>query len=178
MYIPQFAGPVEGWATNYAAKNFWRVQASMEWDDLKQEAFLIFARCEAKYPQLDTPAHFMSLYKRAWINHLNDLATADGKLREAQPLVLERDGDEMITDPTGELDNDGYTKILIEQAPREVRMFLELILRAPQELVDLALASWKLDDRHKNKGCGKINRMLGLPPDTDLVTMTRDYFRP
>lgn len=176
-YIPQFTGPIEGWAVNYSKFNLWRVAASMEWEDLMQEAYVVFLRCANKYPELDTPQHFMSLFQRAWINTFTDFAHDDSKLRMTAPSIFDAD-DDNLPEPMGEVTNDGDLAIMIRQAPREVMMVLNLFLNAPTELVEVALAGWQGRDRRcKAGGSKKICQMLGLPQDLDVMKMVEDYFQ-
>lgn len=177
MYIPVFAGPIEGWTVRWSSQHLWRVAEAMEWDDVMQEAYLVFLRCSNKYPVLDTPQHFMALYKRAWVNHFNDLSTEVSRNRAAS-LSLDDDGESQgIQEPAGDLDTNGHLRIMIEEAPKEVRMVLSLLLNAPQELVDVALAGWNGTDRRKTaNGSKRICQMLGLPQHLDVMGMVRDYF--
>lgn len=178
MYHPTFPGPIEGWMINYNSKNFWRVARSMEWDDLSQEGYLVFMRCASRYPIIDTPQHFMSLFKRAWINQFNDLANADTQLRAEVSDHMELEDGEIVREPIGDLDHNGDLVLMIAEAPREVVMVLNLFLNAPAELLEAALASWNGEDRRrKDGGSGRICRLLGLPEDLDVLAIVRNYFR-
>src|ERR1700760_3791319 len=73
-YLPEWKGEIEGYVMNTITRHGWRVESTHRREDLKQEAYIVFMRCAAKYPMLDTPQHFMSLFKRAWTNALNDLS--------------------------------------------------------------------------------------------------------
>lgn len=177
MYHPEFAGPIEGWMINYNTKHFWRVARSMEWEDLSQEGYLVFMRCAAKYPVLDTPQHFMSLFKRSWVNHFTDLANRDTALRTEISDHMELDGDEVVREPIGETDHCGDLVLMISQAPHEVRMVINLFLNAPAELLETALSSWNGEDRRrKDGGSATICRLLGLPADRDVLAIVRNYF--
>ena len=63
MHIPEFKGPIQGWAKNYARKNLWRIEQTHTWDDIDQEAYLTFMRCVKKCPVAETPSQFMALFK-------------------------------------------------------------------------------------------------------------------
>lgn len=179
-FTPIFPGPIEGWTVNYSRRHFWRVERSMEFEDVMQEAYIVFLRCASKYPDVETPQHFMALYKMAWANELIELAKEDTKLRamvSSTPITPE--GEEHQLEPVGELYHDGHLSLLLSQAPKEVLMVLNLFLSAPLEITELALAGWGgRDKRTKTGGSSRICKMLGLPPDLDVLTLVEDYFRP
>jgi hypothetical protein len=179
-YVPQFNGPIEGWTVNYCRLNFWRVNGSMEWADVMQEAYLVFLRCASKYPALETPQHFMALYKMAWYHEFTDLAHKDTRLRlMVSETTMTQDGEEINYEPIGDLNHDGSLATLLRQAPQEVLMVLNLFLNAPSEILQLALDGWKSRDRRSRTGGSKrICQMLGLPLDLDVLQMVEDHFQP
>lgn len=177
-YTPQWKGPIEGYVVNFATRHLWKVQATMERADVLQEAYLVYMRCADKYPAMDTPQHFMSLFKTSWSRRFTDLANADTRRRAMMhPLTSGRDndGEEMqIQEPVGDLDNAGVVATLIRQAPAEVKLVLQLLISCSQELLDMALgSSWQADGRD---GSARINRLVGLPEGYDSVREVRAYF--
>lgn len=180
-YKPEFQGPIEGWTVNHIHANFWRVSRVREREDLHQDAQLVFLRCAAKYPDMDTPQHFMSLYQRAWMNHIHDLSNLQTQVKAEVSMqreaALEDTEDRYEPELIGDLDNDGYFAVKLHQAPHEVKRVLNLFLNAPQEILDLALGSWKGRDRRcTTGGSKKICRLLGLSDDLDVMQMVSDYF--
>ncbi len=179
MYKPIFKGPIEGWTVNYCTSNFWRVSSMMEFEDLLQDAYIVFLRCEARYPELDTPQHFMSLYKRAWANHVTDLANEATQLRAVRSIhqgVGEDDEPLQIAEGVGELENAGYLVTLVGQAPEEVRRVLALMLQAPQEIIDVVMSDWRGPNGRRTDGGGtRINKALGLPADFNPYEAVRRY---
>lgn len=179
MYSPAFEGPVEGYVMNFINKHQWRVARAYQREDLKQEAYLIFLRCVGKYPDLETPQHFMALFKTAWFHHFTDLANEDtaSRILVQAPVVSTEEGT-VTFDVAGDTEHDGYLAILLEQAPREISMVLNLFLNAPQEILDIALGSWNGRDRRcKAGGSKKICQMLGLPQTRDVLKEVEDYFQ-
>lgn len=168
-YIPIFKGIIEGWTMNYLAANYWRVEQSMERRDCLQEAWLVFAKIAERYPDVEAP-HFFALYRTAWTRRFDDLSTRDSRVRSHE-IVRGRYADadrEMTIGPEhiGELSNAGELLVALRQAPREVRMVLELVLRAPQEVVEMALAG------RGERLCG----LLGIAPGRDVLAEVRAYF--
>lgn len=181
MYSPAFEGPIEGYIMNFINKNCWKVARAYQREDLKQEAYLIFLRCVGKYPDLETPQHFMALFKTAWFHHFTDLANEDTASRIMVSPVYKTTEDgttEVVYEAPGDSEHDGYLSMLLEQAPREISMVLNLFLNAPQELLDLALGSWNgRDRRYKAGGSQRICQMLGLPQNRDVLKEVEEYFQ-
>lgn len=183
-YIPKFEGAIEGYVVNFLRTNFWRVQGSMEFQDCMQEAHLVFLRLADRYGVLDTPQHFMGLYKRAWYNHFTDLSHIDTKFRvevsESQ-LATEEDGGmayvSLVESIIGETDCAGYITIMLQQAPADVRTVLSFFVVAPQELVDLTFSSWRKSRRKKEGGNNMLCHVLGFAPGTDLLGRVAAYFK-
>lgn len=179
MYVPEWKGPIEGYVVNSLSKQTWRVSSTHDRDDLRQEAYLVFLRCTARYPIIDTPQHFMSLFKTAWSRHMHDLAKKErvNHLMVPEAQLDREDETEWTRDHVGDLDNEGRLAVLIRQAPREVLLVLNLLLSAPQELLDLATASW---DR-RGRGAGDpeelVSRLLGLDPESRPLSAVREHFR-
>lgn len=73
-FFPKFDGPIKGWAINYINKQLWRMDSYIEFDDLLQDAFEYFLQVKKKYPDVDNPRHFMSLFQSCLRNHFHDLA--------------------------------------------------------------------------------------------------------
>lgn len=144
-----------------------------------QEAYLVFLKCQAAYPVLDTPQHFMALYQTAYTRHFTNLAykDTDGRCVQSENTVHAEGEDARVFESVGELDNDGALAVKLSRAPAEVRMVLQLLLNAPQELLDIALSGWTgKDKRCKAGGSKKICQMLGLPDEHDVLQQVHDYF--
>lgn len=182
MYSPEFSGPIEGYVVNGMKANYFRVERSMSREEYLQEAYLVFLRVKNKYEgKVEEPKHFMALFKRAWANELNDLATKDTQQRifVQMPTLRGDDGEEARdVEYVGETDNDGMLATLLRQAPREIAMVLNLFLAAPQEVLDLALQSWRGKDRRcAAGGSERICKLLGLDPRDDVMQRVEEYFR-
>jgi len=178
-YKPSFEGPIQGYATNTITKQLWRFQPGYDRDDLLQEAWLVFARCASRYPLLDTPQHFMALYKSALKRHLDALST---KVSRARPLLCpepedQETGETITREAIGETENAGYLRVLLRQAPREVLMVLNLFLVAPAELLELASAAWNKNGNPDDIDAF-INRCLGLPKGSRPAQQVKEFLDP
>lgn len=178
IFVPKFKGPIEGWVVNFLRRNYWRVERTMEYEDAMQEARLVFCKLIHKYPTIDTPQHFMSLFQTAWRNHFNDLTTADTSSRcltyEAQ--MTDADESPLNVEGIGELDNAGMLTVMLKQAPQEVNQVLALFVSAPTELLGLARMSWKRSGKYREDGNKMINELLGRPHHTDSIGAVERYF--
>ena len=64
---------MQAWAKAKAHKEAWRVKGICDCEDLIQDAFLIYARCKNRYPDVEQ-RHLMALFKTSYSNHIHDLA--------------------------------------------------------------------------------------------------------
>lgn len=176
--MPEYSAAIKGYVINTIKANHWRVREIHEFEDLEQESMEVFLRLVSKYPLLDGPHHFMGLFKRAWSNRLNDLAVACGRARRCVPssVLEDKDGDEFSREFVGELNNSGFLKIMIDQAPGEVKQVLSLFLNAPAELLEMATSSWKQAGRRNEEGEAFVSRMLGLPKGSQPLKQVAEYF--
>lgn len=174
-FVPVFDGGVKGWTINYLTKNAWRVERIMTFDDCMQEANLVFLRVKRAYPRVTEPQHFMALFKTSWTNRFNDLSEENTKIRNNEVLLSLKGAVMPVEDNrVGDMANEGELLVMLRQAPREVRMVLDLMLRAPQEIVDLVFTGWRKD---KQRGSSRINKLLGFPPEQETLQHVEDYFR-
>lgn len=175
IYAPEYKGAIEGYVINFLKSNFWRVSTHMEYEDILQESYVIFLKLKNKYDEIDTPQHFMSLFKTAWFNHFTDLSHKDTNLRCMVSSTNDEDG--QLTDYIiGETDNEGALRMLIKQAPEEVRMVIQLFLNAPTELLELASTAWKDSGHNSDKGNGLLCKLLGFQEGTDVISIVKNYF--
>jgi len=133
-YKPEFQGAVEGYIVNSISRNYWRVRRLMDREDLFQEAMVVYLKTARAYPALDTPQHFMALFKVAWINRLNDLSKMDTRNRaetvSTESVFLN------LKNTVGETDSPGSVSLMVQQAPKEVQTVLSLFLTAPSEILE------------------------------------------
>lgn len=74
-YRIRWTPELEGFAYNSLRRYWPTLSPWYEWEDLMQEAFVVFLLCRKRYRGVvDNPAWFMALYKRSWLNRLFDLS--------------------------------------------------------------------------------------------------------
>ena len=180
-YNPMWTGPLEGYVKNHLHKNYWKVESHMEYQDTLQEAYLLFLKLKEKYSTVETPQHFMALYKTSWANKFTDFANTDTALRQLECLYPQSDEltvheSESFNDHASETDNDGMLAVMIEQAPTEIKLVLDLFLKTPIEVLEQLTHIFE-DRKHpadfNNKHLCKI---LGLESGTDIKEKIYAYF--
>lgn len=177
-YIPEFKGAIEGYVVNTLAREHWRIQRTHDWDDAMQEAHVVFLKLVAKYPLMDTPQHFMALFKTSWSRHLTDLGH---KATVARALVSENsaedeDGQTHSRESIGETENAGLLALMVSQAPAEVTSVLALFMNAPTEILELAMSAWRSRGHYRPEGEAFVCRALGLPPGSQPLRQLIEYF--
>ncbi len=121
---PRWEPEIKGWAIRYILKTKPKLDPIFTVQDLIQDAYVQFLVCADGYPRVIEGAHFMALYQSTLRNYLCDMIRNN----------IRRIG--VIDDTITELDDDfelvstlnnphlGYLKVLISEAPIEVRALL------------------------------------------------------
>ena len=172
-----FKGEIEGYATNFFHKNLWKIAATHDLDDAMQEAWFVFRKCDATYPDTE-PAHFMALFKTALNNRTMNLAKTATRVRSSIFLSHQADS-ELIMEvdaQIGETDNSGYLSRLITQAPAEVKQVLSLFLSAPSEILEAAMDAWQGSGKRGAGGNEHVCKLLGLPDGSKPLDAVQEYF--
>ena len=182
MYVPEWKGPIEGYVVNLLPKVLWRVDRTHDRDDVLQEARMTFWRCCLAYPDIDTPQHFMALFKTAWTRRVHEMSNKNTKVNTATSqlaVVVDDEGAQAVShDVPGDTDNMGILRTMVRQAPREVMMVLNLFLNAPAELLSMAEQAF----HDSNKGVARqdqnamVRRLLGPAVGEKPVDAVRAYF--
>lgn len=102
LWSPTWNSVIIGWTKQFIRRNLWRVDPLHDFDDLMQDAYLVFLRVKAAYPRVTEPQHFMSLYKVAMLNELTNKTRV--KQRTPEMVGFDDVSDHIITfNHTGEL---------------------------------------------------------------------------
>lgn len=177
-----FTGEIEGYSVNTFIRDGWKIADTHDRDDFLQEAWMVFDKCSRMYPDVE-PKHFMALYKTALDRRVLNLALAQTRRRARETpkhhqtkCHLDAPQNVANSQPIGELENAGYLKRLVTQAPYEVRLVLNLFLSAPTELVGAAMLAWQHHGHPKAGGNEHVRQLLGLPEGSKPLDMVEDYF--
>lgn len=134
------------WMVRYARKNFWRVAAWYDLDDLIQDGYMCWAHICRYYcnSERDAPVteikHLMSLFKRAFSNHVHQLANKRSAGNWFSPFC----GEMVVTEECVDLEDPALVlptstdadAISLAEAPPAVRKLIDEITQHP-ELVDV-----------------------------------------
>ena len=117
-FVPQWSGPIQGHAINSIKKMYPALCAEHEFDDLLQEAYIVFMKCERKYKgTVDNAAWFMSLFRTALQNRLYTLA---GKCHDTISL----DALTLAQEPVEQDTN--FLRQVVRELPSEVQDLLRV----------------------------------------------------
>lgn len=122
-YTPRWPGPVEGHAVNVVRRFFPKLCAEHEFDDLLQEAYIVFMRCKARFHG-DSGAWFMALFSRSLHNRLINLSVVCGRT-----ISLDDPSVEAPEPVGGELD--GFAQVVINELPDAVKDLINAICFGP-----------------------------------------------
>lgn len=159
------------WLFRYSKKNYWRVAAWMDFDDLIQDGYGEYCEVLKRYPQAETPQHKMRLFQLCFRSKMEDLVRANTRqLDDARSDLVEIfDGDAVLIP--------------------DFSNFYTLLIKAPQVIKDaLALLA---DDSSREEFCkpfvrydsgrretlnDRFTRMLGQDSTVDVVGQLRSHF--
>lgn len=172
-YEPVWPGIFENWSRAYIARNHWRVSHLYDYEEAVQECALIFARCCNYYRgEIDNPAWFMALYKRAVANDFHTFATRNAHAVEAQR-------EWWFTHPDGP--GGGTTTApseamaALQNASDELKLVLKTIASAPSEFLEILLKQSNLKKWNR-----RLLRLSGISEvkDTDVLTELKTLLGP
>lgn len=119
---PAWDKNIQGWTASQIRRNMWRFDKSDDFEDVMQEAFMVFMKVERTYPIVNNGAHFFALYKTALRNFFHD------KTRALQRTVPTESMDE-IGDPLveGHMPNLGHLSLILDEMPDELKTVLRAL---------------------------------------------------
>lgn len=173
--------PLEGYVKNYLKKHHWKIARILDFDDAVQEAaelhYRLLFRLHRSNSTIENDKHMMSLFKTSWSRHFITLSNKATEV--ATEIAINRfeneeedatlDIDELGV--AGDLNNDGYLWTLVEEAPKEVKQVLNLLLN-PSPALEKAYGSKR--GRTTNQW---LCALLGYDSTKiDLVKTVETYF--
>lgn len=167
-WLPQWEGPVKGWARKFLLKNRWRCDPILELDDLLQDAYLQYLKVVNQYPSVREPAHFMALFQTTLRNEVNVWAKS---IKDRRGVTVDAEAD------VPEFTNWGYVAALLAEAPEELKLTLNVFTN-DQKVAELRYEPKR--KRFSRKGLvprenlnAKLSRLAGLDCNYDVLTALR-----
>jgi len=175
--------PARLWMMTHARKNYWRVAAWLSLDDLIQDGFFVWYRLVSgqkkdgprkkgepvgsvfAYQWITSRPHMMSLFKRAYENHITNLA--NGRTNKAS---FEYTLEDYMDAPTDEIAT-AYSMAV--HAPKEVQAVLEL-LGTEEGRAKMRLPEPVRRDETRETTNEKFSRLTGI--SGNVASKVRSYF--
>ena len=160
LNIPELNDSIIGWIYNEAYSNLWRVGKWYDFEDLVQDGLTIALLCRQRYPDVE-PAHFTSLVKTSFHNHVVNLTRripetpiGDLDVRETKRL------DELPTLPEQEF------ACTLNELPEPIKAVLRLFLSEESlRRLRLPLRETLTDSETPAK---RLKRLAGWPEEKDF----------
>lgn len=111
---------IEKWTAARIRENLWRCDRSEDFDDLMQQARILFWKLTTEYPIVNNSNHFFALYKTSLLRRFVDKSR---KRSRAVPSVSINDVDG-VDDRFGYTLNAGHLQLLLEEMPDELKIIL------------------------------------------------------
>lgn len=120
---------LRNWILKTARKNFWKVAGFYDLDDLIQDGFMCYAKCNQRYSFDLEQRHFMSLVQTTFLNHIKTVSAARHK-KVDWPVDFRHD--DRVTDPDARL-------VALGGSVQEEQTLAALLAGLPSELKELLL---------------------------------------
>ena len=171
-------GMVEGYTKNQAGKLLKQFSCiSFEIQELVNEGYIVWDKISKTYKTIQEPRHLMSLYKTALKNRFQTLVQVGFAYQKNFEFLKSNEDtlDELFSKKKYINASSVEFRTLINQAPKEIKDILILILETPQEAVDLLGLNIKRRRGFNNNPL--LCQVLGYNPSTtNLVKMFKEYF--
>ena len=160
------------WLYKHAKKNYWRVAAWIEFDDLIQEGMVEYCEVLKRYPQAIEASHKMRLFQLCFRSKIEDLVRANTKqVDDARSDIVE-----IYESPAMIIPDFSNLHALLIKAPQLIKEALTLLTddKAREELV-------KPFEKYDNGRRETLNERFCVllnkdPKKVDVVTQMRMYF--
>ena len=175
-WTPVWEGDIQNYAKSYISKNAWKVDEVNSFDDLLQDAYLVFHKVKTAYPRVVEAPHFMALFKTALANSMIDkaryrqrkleiMATQDADISEAM------NGQLPLAEVVGEYSNDGHIRIVLEELPEEIKLILSVF--SDEEKLKLLRQKTRRSPVRETLVM-KLCRVAGVPWRKEIATELRE----
>ena len=119
QFVPRFSGPIYGRTINIIKSFYPKLCAEHEFEDLVQEAYLVFYKCKKNF-RGDNAAWFMALYSRSLINKMINILDKSGRYSSIEELAIE-------DEPATKFDR-AFLMVSLKELPARARYQLGIFL--------------------------------------------------
>lgn len=120
-FVPRWQG-VEGLAVVIIRRHFGMLSAEHEFEDLLQEAWIVFSKVRTRYPNIDNQTWFTVVFGNSLRNRLLNMAAKCGRV-----LSL----DAMAVPPEPAAEGDAFDRLLMKKLPHKVRWLINQVCFGP-----------------------------------------------
>ena len=163
------------WLIKFAKKNYWRVAAWIELEDLIQDGFECYYETLYRYPTAKDAAHIMRLFQLVFRSRIEDLVRAHKKqIDSARSDIVEN----IDSKPSLSMILPDFSNFhaLLAKAPKQIKDMLNL-LNSEQGRQELIKPFTRNDDGRRETLNERWCKLLGYDAkQIDVVTMLRSYF--
>lgn len=143
-FVPQFQGAVHGHAVNMIRRFYPALQRHHTFEDLLQEAWVVFLKCQRKYGgDVTNAAWFMSLYSTSLNHKLIRLVEFTKRYN-----CVDAEGIEPVSDT----ENMGFLSVMLQELPQDIKELLRAMCLPTTDHHRLRKLNRKLIKRILNNG--------------------------
>lgn len=165
---PAWTPQLERWTAKQIRLNQWKFDAADDFEDIMQEAKLLFFTLSKTYPIASKDAHLATIYRTSFSRKLIDRA----RQRKYRITVDETPVEEMADSLHG-LPNYGPLSMLLEEMPDELKLVLGALTTGR---VRLSLNKPTKASRPRENHNMRLRRRFALPDTANPVGNLKAYF--
>lgn len=170
---------LKGWIVNYARQNYWRVASYYELEDLIQDGYVCYCKCNERYGHVRDQAHFMALVKTTFFRHIIDLS--NNRTESIEITLVEPEALATLAPSTP---SEGEFACLLRQLPSELAELLRALMDDAKSIPYLRETDARTPDGRFRK-CEResrnewLCRLIGADPKTiNMEELFHAYFMP
>lgn len=168
VWQPTWTPKIESWTAGKIKENTWRFDALHDFDDVMQEARILFWKLEKMYPIVNEPSHFFALYKTSLLRSFTDRS----RLKQKSPIDQEVVAEEIALNTESPFQNYGYLNLLLHEMPDELKTVLGALTSGR---IRLKLDRPTIAKRHRENHNMRLRRRISMET-IDPVGDLRAYF--
>jgi hypothetical protein len=117
---PTWTDQIEKWTALKIRQNIWRFEHTEGFDDVMQDAKLLFLSLAKVYSIVNKDSHFFSLYKTSLLRRFIDKS----RIKTRSPVDYTVCSEDIELQIEGHLPNYGWANVLLDEMPSELKIVL------------------------------------------------------